>query len=74
MNNGIAISIWLIQATIGAAIVIGVALCVLWHIAALMGVGRAAITTSWRFGLRDLLAFVAVVAILLAFLAPAIRP
>jgi hypothetical protein len=73
MNNEIAIFVWLLQATIGAAIVVGVALCVLWHIAVLMAVARAAVTTEWRFSIRDLLALMTVVAVLLAFIACATR-
>ena len=73
MNNGIAIFVWLLQATIGAGIVVGVVLCVLWHIALLMAVARAAATTDWRFSIRDLFALMTVVAVLLAVLTLAIR-
>jgi hypothetical protein len=73
MNNGIAIFVWLLQATIGAALLVSLALCVLWHIAVLMAVARAAVTTEWRFSIRDLLALMTVVAVLLAFIAFATR-
>jgi hypothetical protein len=73
MNNGIAIFVWLLQVTIGAGIVVGVVLCVLWHIAVLMAVARAAATTDWRFSTRDLFALMTVVAVMLAVLALAIR-
>jgi hypothetical protein len=73
MNNGIAIFVWLLQATIGAAIVVSVALCILWHLTVLMAVARAAVTTEWRFSLRDMLALMTVVAVLLAFAAFALR-
>jgi hypothetical protein len=74
MNNGIAIFVWLLQATIGGAIFVGIMLCVLWHIAVLMAMARAAVATELRFSLRDLLALMTVVAALLAFLALGIRP
>lgn len=69
MNDGIAIFIWLLQVTIGAGIVVAFVLCVLWHIAVLMAVARAAATTEWRFSIRDLFALMTVVAVLLAVLA-----
>jgi hypothetical protein len=73
MNDGIAIFIWLLQVTMGAGIVVGVVLCVLWHIALLMAVARAAATTDWRFSIRDLLALMTLVAVVLAVLAFAMR-
>ena len=73
MNDGIAIVVWLLQVTIGAGIVVGVVLCVLWHIAVFMAVARAAATIQWRFSIRDLFALMTVVAVLLTVLAFAIR-
>jgi len=73
MNDGIVILVWLLQVTIGGAIVVGVLLCVLWHIAVVMAVARAAVTTEWRFSLRDMLALMTVVSVLLAVAAFAMR-
>jgi len=73
MSDGIAIVVWLLQVTIGAGIVVGVVLCILWHIAMLMAVARAAATVEWRFGIRDLFALMTVVAVVLAMLALATR-